>query len=107
MWSSSGIPRDWTPPVVETVALKSRGIDELFKVIDDHAMYASQASEYYLARKRANCMIELKDFIRQDINQKISRQLADVEDIDAQIGQIVQGEADIYNVTDSLLQAIE
>ncbi len=105
--SSGPIQRDWIPPVLETVALNSRGIDELFKVIDEHAQYTSRASEYYLARKRADCEVELRGFISREINHRISRQLADGEKINAQVGQIITGETDIYVVTDSLLQELE
>jgi LAO/AO transport system kinase len=101
------IQRDWTPPVLETVALKDQGIDELWTVIGQHAEYTEKASEYYRARQRANCMTEVKNFIRHGINRKVSSQLAGFQDLDTQISKILDRQADIYAVTDSLLEGID
>lgn len=104
---NSAIPRDWIPPVVETIALKNKGIDKLWETINQHNQYTAKASPYYVARKRTNCIIELKDFLKQSISQKIDKQLADIKDLDIQISQILNRQADIYAVADALLNNID
>lgn len=100
------VPRDWTPPVVETVAIKSKGIDSLWKALEQHSKYTAKATDYYLSRKRASCMIELKNFVHQNLNQKLTRQFADLVAFEEQITPILDGRADIYEVTDTLLNRI-
>jgi len=100
------IPRDWIPPVLETVATRDQGIDELWQVLDQHAEYTSRASPYYLSRKHDDCRIELTSFLHQGLTQKFTDQFSDVDMLDEQIAQILDGKADIYEVTDTLLKGI-
>jgi LAO/AO transport system kinase len=103
---AAAIPRDWMPPVVETVATRNEGIDNLWNVIVQHAEYTAQASDYYLSKKHEACKIELKNFVLQALNQKLAARIADSTELDQQIAHILDGRADIYEVTDSLLKGI-
>ena len=104
--NTSGIPRDWMPPVVETVATKSKGIDDLWDVLDRHREYTAGASDYFVSRKRKACRVELENFVHQGLSEKFSTRFAANGLLDEQAALITSGEADIYAVAERLLAEI-
>ena len=104
--NTTGVPRDWVPPVVETVATKGWGIDALWDVLDQHREYVVGASDYYVVRKQKACRAELENFVHQGLSEKFTTQFADSAMMEEKVVQIASGEADIYAVAESLLAEI-
>jgi LAO/AO transport system kinase len=60
----------WLPPIVQTVALENRGIDELVTAIDEHRQYL-QESQSLIRIERQNLELELEDRLRESLLRRL------------------------------------
>jgi len=96
---------DWEPPIVQTEALKGRGIDELYQAIDRHRQYllkndGSQLKEVLRKRARNQLLEVLKDeALRTLLDRMRSRGLS----VDDMVTQIVEKQDDPYSIVQKLL----
>jgi len=58
-----GLTEDWRPPVVQTVALEPKGIDELWQALESHAVYLSDGE--LAGRRAARARRETRDAVRE------------------------------------------
>ena len=95
----------WEPPIVETEALKGRGIEELYQTVQKHREYLLANDSGQLddvLRKRAKTQLveilrdeALKTLLRRLENQGIS--------VDALVQKVVSKETDPYTLVQDLL----
>ncbi|HAL17070.1 MAG TPA: methylmalonyl Co-A mutase-associated GTPase MeaB [Anaerolineaceae bacterium] len=57
----------WIPPVLQTIATQSEGIDELVEAIDRHAAYL-HATGAWQARDRSRLQVELEQLVQVELN---------------------------------------
>lgn len=66
--------KDWATPVVSTIAIEGKGLDELLQVIVDHLAWL-KSSGTWERRERANLSIELESLIRDALAQQWAQDL--------------------------------
>lgn len=69
-----GAHREWTPPIVRTVAADGRGVDELWSKIDEHRQYLERSGA--LGRRRSESRI---NELHERIQVHLSHRLDEVE----------------------------
>ena len=96
----------WEPLIVETEAIKGRGIEDLYRSIHQHRAYLLANPEQLkdLLRKRArNQLVEaLKDQALQTILERLAQQGVS---LDSLIQKILAKEADPYSLVHTILEA--
>jgi LAO/AO transport system kinase len=93
--------RDWTPPIVETVATESRGIDELWDAVGAHRAHLE--SNGALERHRRE---RLRDELRAIVLERLSRGVDDVctgEAFEALVEQVMSRDLDPHTAAAQLL----
>lgn len=93
----------WTPPIVETVAVKNEGLTDLSAAIEEHRTY--QRDEGLLEGRRARRVArEIKEIIAERFRQKVeieaSDRLAELTE------QVVARRLDPYAAADQLIASL-
>lgn len=78
-----GPSRDWTPPVLDTVATEDTGIEELIDALDRHRRHLMSSDEGRRRRRR-----RARSYLERAVADSISRHL-DRPDLDPLIDQVV------------------
>ncbi|SFS68931.1 methylmalonyl Co-A mutase-associated GTPase MeaB [Halostagnicola kamekurae] len=96
----------WRPPIVETVATKGEGIDDLLSEFRNHQTYLEESGERAEhARKRY--AEEIRTLLREDANSLLEDELQRAGGIEAVAEAVRTGETDPYAVADELLEPVE
>lgn len=95
----------WTPPVVETQAVKSEGIDELVDAIQQHRAYLSESGLLEELRRRRRSS-ELTEALRDRLARRMERQIADSAALRALVERVEAGESEPYSASLQLLDEI-
>jgi LAO/AO transport system kinase len=93
--------RDWTPPIVETIATEDRGIDDLVGAIADHRAHLERDGG--LARRRRE---RLRDELRGILVARLiahGEELCRSEAFEAVLGPVAALELDPYTAANRLL----
>ncbi|MCL9813196.1 methylmalonyl Co-A mutase-associated GTPase MeaB [Natranaeroarchaeum aerophilus] len=96
----------WTPPIVETVATRGDGVDELIAEFEAHASYLDGTGRR-AERERTRSAEELRRLLRSDLNGLVEAEIERRGGIDALVDEIVDGRQDPYSLADSLLAPVE
>jgi LAO/AO transport system kinase len=94
--------RTWEPPIVETVATESRGIDELLNAIQAHRAYLESDGRLEQQRER-----RLRNELRAIVIERLARGVDDVcsgEQFDALVSRVMARELDPHSAADLLLR---
>ena len=92
----------WKPTIVETVANRGEGVDELLDVLDEHATYLDESGERE-HRRQTRYAEEIRTLVREDVNHLLTEEIEQRGGIDAFVGRILDRETDPYAVADELL----
>ena len=96
-----GAEREWTPPVVETVATEGRGIDDLWSAVGAHRAHLEDGGR--LAAKRADrTRDELRALVREELGQRAAA-VCDGPAFDALVERVADRAVDPYAAVTSLL----
>ncbi len=93
--------RDWTPPIVETVATESHGIDQLWEAIEAHRAHLEGAGRLEHERER-----RLRDELRAIVLERLARGADDVcsgARFEALVARVMKRELDPHSAADELL----
>jgi LAO/AO transport system kinase len=93
--------RQWTPPIVETIAVDGTGVDELRSAIGDHRLFLEGSGE--LGRRRTR---RLRDELRGIVAARVATQAearCSGAEFDALVGRVERREVDPYRAADELL----
>jgi LAO/AO transport system kinase len=66
----------WKPPIVETVAVKNEGIDELWEAIEKHRAYQEE-NGLLEARRRRRVEHEIKEIVAERYRQRVEIEASD------------------------------
>jgi GTPase len=94
--------REWRPPIVETVATDSRGIDDLWQAVLDHRAHLE--SDGRLERRRdARLREELRAIVHERLRAGADERCSG-ERFDQLVAQVAARKLDPYAAADELLQ---
>jgi LAO/AO transport system kinase len=96
--------RDWRPPIVQTVATDSRGVDDLWRAVLDHRAYLE--ADGRLERRRDE---RLREEVRAIVHERLRAGAEDRchgERFDRLVAQVAARELDPYAAADELLLQI-
>jgi LAO/AO transport system kinase len=94
--------RDWRPPIVQTVAIDSRGVDDLWRAVLDHRAYLE--ADGRLERRRDE---RLRDELRAIVHERLragAEERCHGERFDRLVAQVAARKLDPYAAADELLQ---
>ncbi|WP_262176698.1 methylmalonyl Co-A mutase-associated GTPase MeaB [Haloarcula laminariae] len=96
---------DWEPPIVETVANRSEGVDEFLAVLDDHGDYLDRTGGRE-RQARDRFAAEIRTLLREDANGLIADELDRRGGLDAHVDAVMARETDPYTVVDEVLEPL-
>jgi len=94
--------RDWRPPIVETVATDSRGIDDLWRAVLDHRAFL-EADGRLDRRRDARLREELRAIVHERLRAGADERCSG-ERFDQLVEKVAARELDPYAAADELLQ---
>ncbi|MFC7210223.1 methylmalonyl Co-A mutase-associated GTPase MeaB [Natronoarchaeum sp. GCM10025321] len=97
---------DWTPPIVETVATRGDGVDELMEEFAAHGSYLDESGRR-TERERTRSAEELRQLLRSDLNGMVEDEIEHQGGIDALVESMIDGDRDPYTLSDEILTPIE
>jgi LAO/AO transport system kinase len=97
---------DWTPPIVETVATRGDGVDELIEEFAAHGSYLDESGRR-AERERTRSAEELRQLLRSDLNGMVEDEIEQQGGIDALVESMIDGDRDPYTLSDEILTPIE
>ena len=95
----------WEPPIVETVANRSEGVEAFVTAIDDHLAYLDESGQRE-AKQRSRYAAEIRTLLREDVNELLERELTTSGGIDHYVDDVLTRESDPYTVTEAILDPI-
>jgi LAO/AO transport system kinase len=93
---------DWRPPIVQTVAVESKGITELLEAIDRHQAYLGVSGEG-AGRRRLRAASELETILRESLFERLAQQVGP-SDLDEWIKRVAAREVDPYTAARQLME---
>lgn len=94
----------WRPPIVPTVALDGRGVQELMSEIDRHrAFLFGQGAKRLKAHLRAKALRELKDMVVETVAGRIIRDLEESGGVETILDDLVEKRTDPFTLCDKIV----
>jgi LAO/AO transport system kinase len=97
---------DWTPEIVETVATRGAGIDELLGAIDEHQSYLHDSGALE-ERRRIRTAEEIRTLLREDMGGLLQAELDARGGLDAYVDAVLDRETDPYSAAAEILAPVE
>lgn len=94
---------EWEPPIVETIAKTSEGIEEFLQTLEDHVDWLTETGEDE-RQARERYAAEIQRLIREDVAVLVEGELEAVGGLDAKVDAVMRKETDPYTVADELLE---
>jgi LAO/AO transport system kinase len=91
---------EWRPPILQTVASRGEGIDELLEQIDRHRDFLVEHDELQ-TRRRLRARAEIEALVIADVRTRLAHG-ADAETLDRLAGDVVSGATDPYTAAATL-----
>ena len=104
--SAEGDSKEWTPPVVETVATTGEGVDDLREALDDHQQYLADSGERE-GRRRQRAETEIRRLLRADLGGLAEQVLDRYGGMEAVASRVARHETDPYTVVSELVEPLE
>ncbi len=95
---------DWRPPIVQTVALEGKGVDELVAALDRHRAYLA-ASHEGVARRRLRAAAELETILRETLLERLMQQVGPIS-LDGIVDRVAARELDPYTAARMLIDTV-
>ncbi|WP_049926211.1 methylmalonyl Co-A mutase-associated GTPase MeaB [Halopiger goleimassiliensis] len=96
----------WTTPIVETVATRATGVDDLIDAVADHRTYLVESGEKAEMTRQRHAE-EIRTLLREDVHDLLETELERAGGIDDLAEAVRQGETDPYTIADDLLEPVE
>ena len=93
-----GPPREWTPPIVETIATSGDGVEQLLASIGAHRSHLSGSDELE-RRRRLRAARELAAAVRQRVEDEV-----DVAGEEGLVARVASHEIDPWSAADILIE---
>jgi LAO/AO transport system kinase len=95
-------PERWTPPVLNTVAVKGEGVSELLAAVERHFGFLEKSSQLR-ARRRRRLRERVVEIVEQKARQRLWTDDATVAWLDGRLEELESGGATPFAVADELL----
>jgi len=97
-------PDMWHPPIVQTIATESKGIEDLSIAIESYNAFQSEGGEASMVRKRAIAKWRLLELLRERLLDKVLNRNGTGEKLDRLAAEIADKSKDPYSAVEELLQ---
>jgi len=94
----------WRPPILQTVALESKGISQVIDAITRHQAYLAESGEGEM-RRRARVEAELEAILRETLLRRLMKNLAPA-DLAQTVDRIAAREIDPHTAAQELLKQL-
>jgi LAO/AO transport system kinase len=94
---------DWKPEIVETVAIKNEGIDDLWNAVEKHRAYQEEKGLLEARRKRRIAR-ELKEIVAERYRQRVEDETAAL--LDELVNEVAGRRMDPYSAADRLIESL-
>jgi LAO/AO transport system kinase len=98
-------PEHWRPPIVETVATRGEGIEELLDVFADHRRYLED-SGHLATVERTRYTEEIRTLLREDLGELLEAEIERRGGLDTRVDRVRARETDPYSVAGDLLEPV-
>jgi LAO/AO transport system kinase len=95
----------WTSPIVETVANRGEGVEDVLAAVADHRTHLQESGEGD-EQTRTRYAEEIRTLLREDLNDLLAAEVDRRGGLDSYVERVVAGETDPYSVADELLTPI-
>jgi LAO/AO transport system kinase len=95
---------EWRPEVIETIAVKGEGIDELWTAIEKHRAYQEEKGRLG-SRRRRRVQREIREIVAQRFRQRVDREAKD--QLEELTDKVLARELDPYAAADALIAGLE
>jgi LAO/AO transport system kinase len=95
----------WDPQIIETIADRGEGVDELLDILDDRQAYLEDSGELD-AQARTRYAEEIRTLVREDINELLVGEIDRRGGLDSFVERVLARETDPYSVADDLVEPI-
>jgi LAO/AO transport system kinase len=96
---------DWAPPLVETVATRGEGVDDLLAALDDHRDWLARTGRLR-ERAIARHAEAIRRLLREDAGRLLDEELDRRGGIESLAAAVLAGETDPYAVADAVLAPV-
>jgi len=96
---------DWDPEIVETVAERGEGVQEVIDVFEQHQEYLDNSGERE-TQMRQRYAEEIRTLVRQDANELLAEELKAEGGLDAFVDDVMERETDPYSVSDRIVEPV-
>jgi len=97
----------WRPPVIETVAVEERGIDELYQAILNHRSFLLEDGPDRLKRRQeSRVRRQLMDLLKEGLLEGALEKIGGMEGINVIVEEIVTKKKDPYRMSSDLVQKL-
>jgi LAO/AO transport system kinase len=95
----------WNPPIVETVANRGDGVDDLIDALDGHREYL-ETSGRLEERARTRYAEEIRTLLREDVHDLLTEELDDMGGLNEAVERVLARETDPYGVAQEVVEPI-
>jgi LAO/AO transport system kinase len=95
----------WTPPILETVANRAEGIEDVIGALADHRAYLRESGEG-TEQLRTRYAEKIRTLLREDLNGLLAAEIDRQGGLERFVDDVLDGEADPYTVADELIEPI-
>ncbi|MFT4946166.1 MAG: LAO/AO transport system kinase [Natronomonas sp.] len=95
----------WEPQIVETIAERGEGVEELLDTLADHRRYLEKSGEREV-QMRQRYAEEIRTLIREDVNELLTEELEAQGGLGQFVQQVVERETDPYSVSDRIVEPL-
>jgi len=99
-------PAAWTPQIVETVATRGEGVEELIALFDEHDDYLRRTGRLE-TQVRDRYASEIRTLLREDAAELLEAEIEHRGGMAALVEAVVADETDPYTLADEILGPIE
>ncbi|MDQ2049832.1 methylmalonyl Co-A mutase-associated GTPase MeaB [Natronolimnohabitans sp. A-GB9] len=99
-------PEGWTTPIVETVAIRGVGVEDLIDEFGAHREYLVDSGEH-AEQVRGRYAEEIRTLLREDVHAMLEDELEAAGGVDDLAEAVRQGETDPYSIADDVLDPVE
>jgi LAO/AO transport system kinase len=96
----------WDATIVETIAERGEGVEELLDVLEEHATYLDETGERD-NQTRTRYAEEIRTLVREDVNELLAEELEHRGGLDSYVDDVVARETDPYAVSDELVGPLQ
>ena len=97
-------PKDWTPPILKTVAKDGTGVPEVVEKVAEHRAYLKKSGKLK-AKEREKAEREFREVLRDRLAHYIADKM-DEGEFDALVEKILKKKVDPYAAADSVLKKL-